>query len=397
MGKCSGLKGGGHHRRALDVAANKKAIKEQQRKEHLEASQRYTILKDILRPPGGSTRSGNTNMDADIYLQVDEATIDDHPCLCREYFYGDCDKNRRCKFSHQYTIADAVSNIMIDPTIITTTKTTAAAEIVDGDEAEAAEDVATTIPALQLITGILYQFDAEQNTYKQRRNERYHNIVSSSSSSSTTNNDDDDNTTTCTIDVFELVAAGSNDVINTIISYIESNLEVVALMKSCRSLNYSIGNCCPSYHYRLYQQKQKLLQYRNEALLQSKARGGRLRYAVMYIPTPDTTTTTPNVNDHSIGKITTNSTKCLDGLSSISISRKQSRKEKRQNKKKKNNTNDTPTSTTSRTTTTTRKGLRPILIYDYENPQVYTAYKYHRGLLHQPPSIPIASTIPTEY
>lgn len=394
MGKCSGLKGGGHHRRALDVAANKKAIKEQQRQEHLEASQRYTILKDLLRPPGGSTRSGNTNMDADIYLQVDKATIDDHPCLCREYFrYGDCDKHRRCKFSHQYTIADAVSNIMIDPTSITTTKTTAAANIVDGDEEAAAEDVATTIPALQLITGILYQFDAEQNTYKQRRKERYHNIVSSSSSSST-DNDDDDNTTTCTIDVFEMVAAGSNGVMDTIISYIESNVEVVALMKSCRSLNYSIGNCCPSYHYRLYQQQQKLLQYRNEALLQSKAMGGRLRYAVMYIPTPDTTTTTPNVDDHSSGNSTTNSTKCLDGLSSISVSRKQSRKEKRQNKKKKNNANDTPTPTIS-TTTTTRKGLRPILIYDYENPQVYTAYKYHRGLLQQPPSILTAPTIPT--
>ena len=41
MGKCSGLKGGGHHRRALDVAPNKKAMKDQQRKEQARCGQKW--------------------------------------------------------------------------------------------------------------------------------------------------------------------------------------------------------------------------------------------------------------------------------------------------------------------------------------------------------------------
>ena len=360
MGKCSGLKGGGHHRRALDVAANKKAMKDQQRKEQQEASQRCAMLKDILLHHGND--NNNTDMDADIYLQVDDESIEDHPCLCREYFrYGDCDKNRRCKFSHQHTIVDALSNIAIDPTRATKSVASASAGTTtenndDERDRDDADAIATTIPALQLIKGILYQFDDEQNRYKQRRKERYHNKLSEEESNTNTN-------------VFEMVGEGTI-VMDTILSYIESNTEVVALMESCRYLNYSIGNCCLSYQCRIFQRKQTQLQHRNDVLL-SKSIGGRLRYAVMHIKHTN--------NDVNAGVTTT--------ISNATISRKLSRKEKRQNKKK-NSKNDT----TIATNATTGAGLRPILIYDYENPHVYAAYKCQRGLAQQQQSKPPSTT-----
>ena len=116
MGKCNGLKGGGsHHRKALDVAAAKKVSKEKQRQEQIESSKRYTILKQILAST--STSSNNSIMssaiNSDIYLQVEDDYINDKPSLCRSYFRYDNCCNRRCKFSHQYSIFNALSLSLI--------------------------------------------------------------------------------------------------------------------------------------------------------------------------------------------------------------------------------------------------------------------------------------------
>ena len=48
MGKCSGLKGGGHHRRALDVAQAKQAAKANQKQEQVQVGKRAAACRELL-------------------------------------------------------------------------------------------------------------------------------------------------------------------------------------------------------------------------------------------------------------------------------------------------------------------------------------------------------------
>eukprot|EP00978_Attheya_sp_CCMP212_P026401 scaffold86752_cov48-Attheya_sp.AAC.3 len=89
----SGLKEGGHHRKALDVAAKKKAQKKSQKDAQIEAGRSKVILEKILA----------LDSDAEIYLKDPEGRP-----MCADYFRFDRCSNRRCKFSHDHSIADAV-------------------------------------------------------------------------------------------------------------------------------------------------------------------------------------------------------------------------------------------------------------------------------------------------
>ena len=114
MGKCSGLKGGGHHRRALDVAAKKQSEKAARKKEQAEAGKRAVILKEIL-----------TKIDIDCELYLDAAICDGAnnasskkkgqgealPGLCRKHFRFEACSNKRCRFSKEFSIAEALSNV----------------------------------------------------------------------------------------------------------------------------------------------------------------------------------------------------------------------------------------------------------------------------------------------
>ena len=143
MGKCSGLKGGGHHRKAIDIADKKRNEKKQKKKNAEMAGKRYLALQEIL-----TGKLGSQFQDCDVYLEA--TTLDDNNAdgissssteLCRAYFrYDDC-SNRRCKFSHEHTIADALQNVTSGSN--------------SNEQYGEDQDNAPTIPALLYLPGLL--------------------------------------------------------------------------------------------------------------------------------------------------------------------------------------------------------------------------------------------------
>jgi hypothetical protein len=94
-----GLKEGGHHRKALDVAAKKKALKNAEKEAKVAAGERKQILAKLLK----------LDPDVDVYLETtDESTSRSRP-LCRAHLRFDKCSNRRCKLSHEHTIGHAIN------------------------------------------------------------------------------------------------------------------------------------------------------------------------------------------------------------------------------------------------------------------------------------------------
>jgi hypothetical protein len=92
-----GLKEGGHHRKALDVAAKKKALKKADKEAKVAAGERGQILAKLLK----------LDPDVDVYLETTDKSRSNP--LCRAHFHFEKCPNRRCKLSHDYTIGHAIT------------------------------------------------------------------------------------------------------------------------------------------------------------------------------------------------------------------------------------------------------------------------------------------------
>ena len=347
MGKCSGLKGGGHHRKAIDIVNKKRTEKQSIKKEKEAAGKRTLILQEIL-----SGELGSIYKDCDIYLLQQQQDMNDKGGggskeeedggssssrnsnieLCREHFrYENC-CNRRCKFSHEYTIADALQNV------ISGTNNTSNSSSNSNDDIDNSSITTTTIPALQFIS-----IDGERQQKRRHRSrlvrpptsiEHNANIVEDGISSLQL----DDNHTPSPLE--------NASIVNTIITYIQSNQDVLNLALSCRYIHQTIlleeGNIindgCPDVTRRKRQVKECQLDERNNTLLaNSKAIGGRLRYIVGYV----------------------------QGIRAA----KSSKKKGNNNNNKKSNKNRNETSCVA------QQQRRPVLIYDYENPNIFAAFR----------------------
>ena len=350
MGKCSGLKGGGHHRKAIDIANKKRTEKQSIKKEKEAAGKRTLILQEIL-----SGELGSIYKDCDIYLQQQQRDRNDKGGskeeedggsstsrnsnieVCREHFrYENC-CNRRCKFSHEYTIADALQNV------ISGTNNTSNSSSNSNDDIDNSSITTTTIPALQFIS-----IDGERQQKRRHRSrlvrppsiEHNANIVEDGISSLQL---DDNHHTPSPLE--------NASIVNTIITYIQSNQDVLNLALSCRYIHQTIlleeegninGNGCPDVTRRKRQVKECQLDVRNNTLLaNSKAIGGRLRYIVGYVQ---------------------------GGTSNAKSSKKKGSNNNNNNNKKSNkNRNETCVAQ--------HQQRRPVLIYDYENPNVFAAFR----------------------
>jgi len=327
MGKCTGLKGGGHHRKAIDIADKKRNEKKQKKKNAEMAGKRYLALQEIL-----TGKLGSQFQDCDVYLEA--TTSDDNNAdgistteLCKAYFrYDDC-SNRRCKFSHEYTIADALQNVTSGS---------------NSNEQEDDNDNSPTIPALQYLPGII----GSSMNRKRRHINRWKQPSKDSSSRDGTVEDGISSisleSTHQMVSSLENVLLEGSTVVNTIVSYLPSNQDVLNFGLSCRYLhkvvlldgssNDSIEEGCQDVVQRKQQYNYIKLHKRNEMLLKSKAIGGRLRYVVGYV-----------------------------------MDTNKSKGNKKKNKgKTKNNQRDT---------TTSSQRMRPLLIYDCENPHVFSAFR----------------------
>mmetsp|Transcript_24266 Transcript_24266/g.67206 ORF Transcript_24266/g.67206 Transcript_24266/m.67206 type:complete len:336 (-) Transcript_24266:224-1231(-) len=312
MGKCSGLKAGGHHRKALDVAEKKRKEKENRKKEQELAGKRAIVLQEIL---------SNLDPDCDIYLDSKDnnAPI---PELCRAHFrFEDCSK-RRCKFSHEHSIAEALGNVISG-------SSSGNGRGKGRGRAEDSEDgngnsSSPTIPGLQLVPGILVE---RGNASRRRREQRWKQRPLPSPS------DDASDSQQQSQSHFEIALSEGSSAVNKIVTYLESNTDVLHLALSCRHLHNVIligdGKGCRDVQRRKYRAKEFQLQKRNKALLKDKSVGGRFRYAVSY------TESNAHVNNFVKGK-------------------------NRRNKTKGDNN---------------KSNIRPILVYDYENPHVFRAFQ----------------------
>ena len=386
MGKCSGLKGGGHHRKALDVAEKKRTEKAARKKEQVQAGKRGVILQQLLC---------ELDPDADIYLLAEEedggdvnvnghATINNGhnedgssantttalPELCRLNFrYDDC-SNRRCKFSHQHSIANALGNVVSGSNSSNNNNNSGSSNNGSGEQDDTTP---TTIPALRLIPGVLCERRCSSTSSHRRRQQRQWKITTSSGDA----DDIADNVATDTVSSspFEAALSEGSSVVNSIVEFLESDIDVLHLSMTCRYLHQLVfflsngdGNDdnngdnntnnggCKDVQRRRYRAKERKLQRRNEFLLQSKAVSGRrLRYAVSYVSN--------NNNDIGGGSSSNN----------IKIGKKKKNGDKRNNNNnnKKNNSNNS------------NNNVRPILVFDYENPHVFRAFQEYGGIINK--------------
>ena len=351
MGKCSGLKGGGHHRRALDVAAKKQSEKAARKKEQAEAGKRALILKEIL-----------TKIDKDCDLYLDAAVCEQfqpshngnaaaaaaapaaaaaaNPELCRKHFRHEACTNKRCRFSKEYSIAEALSNVMSGTNTNTAfdnfnnksnNKNNNGHNNDDGDNDNVKNTM--TIPALRYLPGILGDHHGGSKAKKNRRILRRRRP------------DDDavgDHLHPQTppppppllFSLFETALSEGSSAVDRIVSCLDEDRDVVSFGSTCWHLYDQIlrDQGCPGVQLRRYRSNHRKLDRRNKTLLSNKALGGSLRYAVGYFES----TTFHNNN--------------------------------KQKSKKKNNNSSSSSSNNN------KPRLRPVLIFDYENPNVYKAF-----------------------
>ncbi len=318
MGKCSGLKGGGHHRRAMDVAAKKQSEKAARKKEQAEAGKRAVILKEIL-----------TTIDIDCELYLDAALCDgaNHsspkkkgqenealPELCRKHFRFEACSNKRCRFSKEFSIVEALSNV------------TSGTNSNDFDD----ESGHPTIPALRYLPGILEDTNTRSKKKKnhsilRRRRERTFRVEDGEAS----DNFAGDGNHQGPLSAFEMALSEGSSAVDRIVSCLDSDRDVVSFASTCWQLYEQIlkDDGCPDVQLRKYRAKHRKLERRNTMLLSNKALGGSLRYAVGYFPSHYKTSSS------------------------------------KKNKKANNNKNGN------------KSNLRPVLIFDFENPNVYKAFQ----------------------
>ena len=363
MGKCSGLKGGGHHRKSIDVADKKRNEKKARKAEQEAAGKRAIILQELLGNNNNNNRHDHDRY-CDIYLEAttpgfadsnngndsNSTTTTRDGCtgteLCRANFRGEDCSNRRCKFSHDLSIAEALQNV-----------------ISGTSNNNSDDDSPLTIPALRYLPGII---GGDQNNGGRQRRMTQRPRRS---------REDDVDVDVSSLSLqpqpspFENSLSEGSSVMNTIITYLDSNSDVLSLALSCSYLHHLVliaggndnesgngnnasstsegdGRGCRDVQRRRYHAKEARVLERNAALLKSKAVGGRLRYVVSYVDT-----SLPIVSDN-IMVDDDNSDNC----SALREGRKG--KKKKNGKKKKSN-----------------HRWRPILVYDYENPNVYRAFR----------------------
>lgn len=322
MGKCSGLKGGGHHRKAIDIADKKRNEKKARKKDAEAAGKRYLALQEIL-----SGKVGSIYQDCDIYL---EATSDSDGAssteLCRAHFRTDNCSNRRCKFSHDYTIAEALQNIM------------SGSNNNSNEYGDDNDDYAPTIPALRYLPGII----GDSMSGKRRQRNRWKQPSVGSTSREGVVEDGISSLSLesqPTISSLENALLEGSSVVNTIVACLPSNQDVLHFGLSGRYLhkvvlldgNNGIEEGCLDVQRRKQQYNNAKLHERNEMLLKSKAIGGRLRYVVGYV---------------------------IDNKP-----------------KAKKNKNKSKTKNGQRDTSALAQRMRPVLVYDDENPQVFIAFR----------------------
>lgn len=219
------LKEGGHHRRALDLAAKKKALKQAEKEQKSAAGERGQILAKLLE----------LDPDADLYLDSPGSRP-----LCRAHFRLEDCFNRRCKLSHEYTIADAVSS--------SSSNQHDNKDNVSGDE----------MPALELVPGIL----GARTTSKTKRRPVGPPTPGAAA-------------------LFEGLP-GDLVVLEWMVSFFEDNSDIYSMMRTCRFLRISLMEC-NIVMQRRQSAVDALVARRNQRLLAGgRATAARLRFAVSY-------------------------------------------------------------------------------------------------------------------
>lgn len=291
MGKCSGLKGGGHHRKALDVAKAKQMEKERRKQEQAERGKRAAILRDLLT---------NTDPNCDLYLDAN-GRDNNNNCennnttsrgdLCRSNFRSQSCTNKRCKFSHEHSIADALGNV------------------ISGTNSTEMDDGPATIPALRYLPGMLGSHPGKKprSSRLRRVHDPEHDALRSP---------------------LELALSEGSSSVESIVECLESNVDVVHLGRACQHLYRLIldGAGCRDIQKRKDKVLIQQLERRNASVLATKAMAGSLRYAVSYFE---------------------------DNHAQTNKAANRNRNHKKQSQPR----------------------LRPVLVFDFENPHVYEAFK----------------------
>lgn len=228
MGRCGGLKEGGHHRKAIDLAAKKRAEKDARKKAQLNSSERVLAMHKILSFENG---------DVDVYLDAPNLRP-----MCRSYFRFDRCFNRRCKFSHKYSIAEAI--FQSDAAMSTQSAKSKGKRDYDEDP---------SMPAVELIPGILGASWHRQRSFA---------MAAPKSGAA---------------GAFEKM---SDVIIRDIVAFCKRDSDVGHTAQSCRYLRQCLLDC--KYVQRRYIQSMEIrLRTRNEMLMK-KSMAGRLRFAVSY-------------------------------------------------------------------------------------------------------------------
>lgn len=247
MGRCGGLKEGGHHRKAIDVAKKKKAEKAERAARKEAAGQRAAHLEKLLA----------IDPDCDIFISA--AAGDDAQSsrsLCRSYFRYDSCTNRRCKFSHEHSIADA----MVPGS---------AASRSDAEE----EEGDPTMPPVELIPGLVNDRRALGAKERRRRGAAPPPVVGAAGS-------------------FEKMPVAT---VQSIVAYCEDDADVGNVIRSCRYLRQCLMDCRDVRHRKRTAMEARLTS-RNDMLL-IRATAERLRFAVSYANVNTTADTNNNATE----------------------------------------------------------------------------------------------------
>lgn len=249
MGRCGGLKEGGHHRKAIDVAKKKKAEKAERAARKEAAGQRAAHLEKLLA----------IDPDCDIYLSA--AAGDDAQStrpLCRSYFRYDSCTNRRCKFSHEHSIADA----MVPGSAASRSRS-------DAEE----EEADPTMPPVELSHGLLNDRPASGAKERRRRRAAPAPVPGAAGS-------------------FEEMPVAT---VQSIVAYCEDDADVGNVIRSCRYLRQCLMDC-RNVRHRKRTFMEVRLRSRNDMLL-VRATAERLRFAVSHANVTTTADTNNNATE----------------------------------------------------------------------------------------------------
>jgi len=326
-----GLKEGGHHRKALDLAAKKKKEKQADKDARVAAGARGQILAQLLKQ----------DPNVDIYLEAaadDDGDDDDghhsnsrnsySRTLCRTHFLHEDCSNRRCKLSHEYTIADA---------------TTAASS------SDTTSNSSGAMPALELVPGLLGISSSSSSCRPVRKQKRR------------------------PMRAPQAGAAGLMEELPGFVASLEfivaflphDNTDAFNLMRTCRFVRASLTDCWEVMRRRRAMMD-RLLQQRNQRLL-GKATAARLRYAVSY------QTNNSSRNNSAMNSKTTTTNETANSEKYDDDGKKDGNKPKHKNAKKKKGKKKSSGGGKNGAAATVYV-CRPTLAYDYENAAVFRSF-----------------------